>query len=756
MFGGAWESRLPSMQSTPIKGHQMQTARPTRNVAARAARWSTQHRKTAVFGWLAFVIAAFAIGSFVIGNNTLTKEESGVGESGRADLAAYEAFPEKADESVFIHSDEHDSDSPQFHAAVEDVRERLGATKGVEHLTNPYTETGEAISPDGHSALVGYELPGDATVTKTSIDAPLASIDAAARANPEFGIEAFGSASTEKQFKESLNADLHKAEFISLPLTLVILIFTFGTLMAAGIPVLLALTAVLGTMGLLGPLSALSPVSDSINSVVLLIGLAVGVDYALFYIRREREERAAGRSSEAALEAAAATSGRAVLISGFTVMTAMSGMYLAGAADFVSYATGTIVVVAMAMLGSLTVLPALLSKLGPRVDKGRLPLVHRIKAKVAAIGIWGRIVDRVLRRPLLSAVLSTALLLALAAPALGLQLADAGEESLPRDMEVVQTMDRVKDAFPSEGVALTAVVEADDVTAAPVVAAIDELGSATAKQKDLFEGELDVEVSPDKSVAVVTVPTAGNGTDGPSNDALDELRGEIVPATIGSTDGVEVNVSGGTAQTRDFVDSMKSHLPAVFAFVLGAAFLLLLITFRSIVIPIKAILLNLLSVGAAYGVLVIVFQGSWAEGLLDFNSSGAIVPWLPLFMFVILFGLSMDYHVFILTRVKEAYDGGMSTDNAVSHAIKGTAGVVTSAAVVMVGVFSIFATLSLLDFKQMGVGLAAAVLIDATIIRGVLLPATMKLLGDWNWYLPKSLGWLPKVKGEQEVAPVTA
>jgi uncharacterized membrane protein YdfJ with MMPL/SSD domain len=757
MFGGAGESRLASMQSTPTEGHQMQTARPTRNIAARAARWSTQHRKKAIFGWLAFVILAFAIGSAVIGNNTLTQQESGVGESGRADLAAYEAFPEKAAESVFIHSDEHDTDSPQFHAAVDDVTERLGATKGVEALTNPYTDTGggEVVSPDGHSALVGYELPGDATVTKESIDAPLAAIDAAARANPEFGIEAFGSASTEKQFKESLNADLHKAEFISLPLTLVILLFTFGTLVAAGIPVLLALTAVIGTMGLLGPLSALSPVSDSINSVVLLIGLAVGVDYALFYIRREREERAAGRSAEAALEAAAATSGRAVLISGFTVMTAMSGMYLAGAADFTSYATGTIVVVAMAMLGSLTVLPALLSKLGTRVDKGRVPVVGAIKAKVAAIGIWGRIVDRVLRRPLLSAVVSTALLLALAAPALGLELADAGEESLPRDMEVVQTFDRVKEAFPSEGVGLSVVVEADDVTAAPVVAAIDRLGSETAKHKDLFEGELDVEVSPDKSVAIVSVPTAGNGTDGPSNDALDELRGEIVPATLGSANGVEVNVSGGTAQTRDFVDSMKSHLPAVFAFVLGAAFLLLLITFRSIVIPIKAILLNLLSVGAAYGVLVIVFQGSWAEGLLDFESSGAIVPWLPLFMFVILFGLSMDYHVFILTRVKEAYDGGMSTDNAVSHAIKGTAGVVTSAAVVMVGVFSIFATLSLLDFKQMGIGLAAAVLIDATIIRGVLLPATMKLLGDWNWYLPKSLGWLPKVKAE-EVAPVTA
>jgi uncharacterized membrane protein YdfJ with MMPL/SSD domain len=734
----------------------MQPVQNNRNIAARAARWSTQHRKTAIFGWLAFVVVAFAIGSFAIGNNTLDTQQSGVGESGQADKAAFDAFPKKADESVLIHSSKLRAESPQFHAAVADVTKRLRATKGVEQVTGPYGGEG-SISPDRHSVLVDYELPGDAVVTKEAIDAPLAAIDAAARANLEVRIDAFGSASTEKEFTESLNSDLHKAELISLPLTLLILLLTFGTLVAAALPVLLAISAVVGTMGLLGPLSQLSPVSDSINSVVLLIGLAVGVDYALFYIRREREELAAGRDAEAALNAAAATSGRAILISGFTVMTAMSGMYLAGAADFTSYATGTIVVVAMAMLGSITVLPALLSKLGPKIDKGRVPLIGRVKAKVAEIGIWGRIVDRVLRRPLLSAVVSTALLLALAAPAVGLHLAEAGDESLPRNMEVVQTIDRVKDAFPSEGVSAEVVVEAADVTAAPVAAAIDRLGDETAKQKDLFTGSLDVEISPDKSVAVVSVPTAGDGDDAPSHDALDELRGTLVPATLGSTAGVdEANVTGGTAQTRDFVESMKSHLPAVFLFVLGAAFLLLLITFRSIVIPIKAIVLNLLSVGAAYGVLVLVFQHSWAEGLLDFTSSGSIVPWLPLFMFVILFGLSMDYHVFILTRIREAYDSGMSTDDAVSTGIKSTAGVVTSAAVVMVGVFSIFATLSLLDFKQMGIGLAAAVLIDATIIRGVLLPASMKLLGDWNWYLPKSLGWLPKVKSEGEVVPAQA
>jgi RND superfamily putative drug exporter len=398
----------------------------------------------------------------------------------------------------------------------------------------------------------------------------------------------------------------------------------------------------------------------------------------------------------------------------------------------------------------------MLSWLGGRIEKGRVPFVGRLKARAARVDVWGRVVDRVMKHPLRYAIVSTGILVALAVPAFGMVTADSGDESLPQDMPVVKTINRVKDAFPSQDTGATIVVEARDVTAAPVTQAIDRLGAATDKQPKLFLGSTDVEVNPDRTVAVISVPTAGDGRDELSYRALDELRDELVPATFGSFDGVEVNVSGDAAQTRDFNDSMKSHLPYVFALVLGAAFLLLLVTFRSIVIPVKAIVLNLLSVGAAYGVLALVFQNEWAESLLDFNSSGAIVPWLPLFLFVVLFGLSMDYHVFILTRVKEAYDRGMSNDEAVAHGVKTTAGVVTSAAVVMVGVFSIFATLSLLDFKQMGVGLAVAVLLDATLIRGVLLPASMKLLGDWNWYLPRSLGWLPKVAGEPEVGPASA
>jgi uncharacterized membrane protein YdfJ with MMPL/SSD domain len=520
------------------------------------------------------------------------------------------------------------------------------------------------------------------------------------------------------------------------------------------VPLLLAVSGVLATMGLVGLISHITPVASVINEVILLIGLAVGVDYALFYLRREREERAAGRSEEAALQAAAATSGRAVLISGFTVIIAMAGMYLGGAPTFASFATGTILVVAVCVIGSLTVLPAVLSKLGDRVDKGRIPLLGRLKGRMAKASPWSRVVDRVLKRPLLSALLSGGLLAALALPTLGLHTALPGIETFSRDLPVMRTYDRIQAAFPSESVPATVVVKADDVTAPKVAAAMARLESAARERPDLFEGPATIEVSPGNTVATIALPSRGNGTDAASNRTLDGLRDELVPATLGKVAGVQADVTGAAAGTRDFNETMKAHIAYVFAFVLSAAFLLLLVTFRSIVIPIKAILLNLLSVGAAYGVLVLVFQDGRLEGLLGFDSNGAITPWLPLFLFVILFGLSMDYHVFILTRIREAYDGGMTTEEAVRSSIKSTAGTVTSAAVVMVGVFGIFATLSSLELKQMGVGLAVAILIDATIIRGVLLPATMTLLGDRNWWLPQRLGWMPRISRGAERTPI--
>jgi RND superfamily putative drug exporter len=723
---------------------------PTRNIAARAGRWSAQHRKKAIFGWLAFVIASLAIGG-ALGTNTLKDEDSGVGASGRADKTLSEAFPQETSESVLVQSATLKTSDPEFKAGVDDVVQRLRGARDVEAVVSPYDERTQ-ISADGRSALVDFEIAGDPDTAADRVDPSLAATAAAVKANPELRIEQFGDASADKAISKQFEDDFAKAELTSLPITLLILVIAFGALVAAGVPLLLALSGVAATIGLLGPVSQIAPVDESINSVILLIGLAVGVDYSLFYLRREREERAAGRSEQAALEAAAATSGRAVLISGFTVMIAMAGMYIAGNSTFTSFATGTILVVAVSVIGSLTVLPAVLSKLGDRVERGRIPLIGRIKARTAKAGLWPRTVDRVLKRPLLSALVSGGLLLALALPTLGMQTAVPGVDGLPQDLPVVQTYNRIQEAFPGESIPADVVVEAKDVTAGPVAAAIDDLGERAARQPDLFERGITTEISPDETVASVSIPLAGDGTDAESNAALDGLRGELIPATLGTVSGATTDVTGMTAETADFNDSMSSHMPWVFAFVLSAAFLLLMVTFRSLVIPLKAILLNLLSVGAAYGVLVLVFQEGWGESLLGFESTGAITAWLPLFLFVVLFGLSMDYHVFILTRIREAVDRGMRTEDAVAQGIKSTAGVVTSAAIVMVAVFSIFATLSSLEFKQMGVGLAVAILIDATIIRGVLLPATMKLLGEWNWWLPSWLGWLPRVAREPEPA----
>ncbi len=720
------------------------------NFAARAGRWSARHRRIAIFGWLAFV-AVTVVGGGAAGLNTFVWQENGPGESGRADKAIFDHFPRHAEETVLVQSASATTSDPAFRAAVADVRRRLRATAHVEHVKSPFA-AGNAgqISADRHSALVTFQLGGDFDVVQDRVDAPLKVVAAAAAAHPGLRIEQFGDASAGKALDKVFQEDFQKAETLSLPITLLILVIAFGSLIAAGLPLLLALSAVGAAIGLVSVVSLVAPVDQSITSVILLIGLAVGVDYCLFYLRREREERAAGRSAEAALEAAAATSGRAVLISGFTVMVAMAGMYFTGSSTFSSFATGTIIVVAVAMIGSITVLPALLSKLGDRVDRARVPLLHRLRSKNGESRVWGAILDRVLARPKTSAGIALALLLVLALPAFSLKTGVPGTDSLPRDLPVMQTFDRIQAAFPGGPLPAIVAIKADDVTAPAVRSAIAELRSDALASGQVRQ-PVQVDVSPDRRVARVALPLAGKGSgDARSEHALSALRDDLIPSTVGRVDGVEASVSGQTAQSRDFNDLMKGHAPIVFAFVLTMAFILLLVTFRSLVIPIKAILLNLLSVGAAYGVLVWIFQQGHGEKLLGFQSTGSITSWLPLFLFVILFGLSMDYHVFILSRVREAFDRGMRTEDAVAHGIRSTAGVVTSAAIVMVAVFAIFATLRAVEFKQMGVGLAVAVLLDATIVRAVLLPATMKLLGDWNWYLPGSFKRLPRIVREPQ------
>jgi RND superfamily putative drug exporter len=718
-----------------------------RNLTARAATWSARHRRIAILGWMAFVVAAVVLGS-VIGTKHIDSNNNGVGESARADQIINAKFPQYSGEQVLIQSNKLTVRDPRFQAAVRDVVKRVAATGTVQDLRSPLAPANRGeISKDGHSALVSFQIAGDQSHADDTVGASLAATAAAQKAHPSLRIEQAGDASADKALNKSFSDDFAKARTLSLPITLLILIFAFGALVAAGIPVLLAITGVAATLGLVGLVSHIAPVDPSVSEVVLLIGMAVGVDYSLFYMRREREERAAGRGEQAALEAAAATSGRSVLISGLTVMAAMAGMYLAGNKTFASMATGTILVVAVAVLGSLTVLPALLSKLGDKVMKGGVPFVARRRERGGEARIWGAIVDRVLRHPGLAAVISGGIVVALAIPAIGIHTSDPGLQGLPKGLPIVKTLDRMQAAFPGGAQPAHVVVQAGDVRAPQVRAAIGQLerqALATGQMHQPF----DVQVSRDHTVADVAIPLSGQGTDSTSYRALDTLRGQVIPATIGRVPGTKALVAGATAGAKDFNDSMKSHLPAVFAFVLTMTFLLLLITFRSIVIPLTAIVLNLLSVGAAYGVLALVFQHSWAEGLLGFKSTGAITSWLPLFLFVILFGLSMDYHVFILSRVREAHDKGMSTSDAVAHAIKSTAGPVTSAAIVMVAVFAIFASLGALEFKQLGVGLAVAILLDATLIRAVLLPAVMKLLGDANWYLPKRLAWLPHLEHE--------
>src|SRR3954452_1211840 len=716
-------------------------------------RWSASHWKTAVFGWLAFVVAALVIGN-VVGTKQIDQNDANVGQSHRADHilrdAGFQADPQT--EIVLIQSQTLRVTDPAFRAAVGDATDAVRPFATIKNLRSPLDPAhADQISKDGHTALVEFDMKGDSDTATKRIDAITAATAKVAGNHKDLYIGEAGSISSGKALDKMFNEQLAKAGERSVPLTLLILLIVFGAAVAAGVPLLLALTAVMRTLGLVALPSHIVPMDSNVSAVLLLVGLAVGVDYSLFYLKREREERAAGRSHKAALEAAAATSGRSVLISGVTVMIAMAGMLFSGDKTYLSFGIATMMVVAVAMLGSLTVLPALLSKLGDRVEKGRIPFLGRLRRQRPGgeSRFWSAVLTPVMRHPVISAAASAAVLIVMAIPVLQIHTAQSGLDALPKSAPTVDTINKIQDSFEGEAAPALVAIKANTDSAA-TQKAIARL-KARALASGQMHGPIEVDVNSDHTVARVAIPLAGKGTDNVSNDALNTLRDDILPATVGKVPGATVAVTGDTAASADANSLLKRSAPLVFGFVLIFAFLLLLVSFRSVVIAAKAIVLNLLSVGAAYGVLVATFQWGWGENLLSFNSNGGIAFWLPIFMFVILFGLSMDYHVFILSRVREAYDRGMKTEDAVAHGIKTTAGVVTSAAIVMVGAFLIFATLPIIDMKEMGIGLAAAVLIDATIVRAVLLPATMTLLGDWNWYLPKWLDWLPRLEHERSV-----
>ncbi|MFI7293926.1 MMPL family transporter [Streptomyces sp. NPDC050121] len=737
-----------------------------RGIAARAGGWSARHRWAAVGIWVLFVVLAMGIGS-AAGTVEVKDSDQLSGETRTAARIIEDAgIDEPASETVLIQSKDGSvkATDAEFKTAVAAVVKAVDGTGAVTDVTSPYDS--HTISKDGRSALVQFDMRGDSDTAGDRVEPVLKAVGGVGKEHSSLRIEEIGGASMMKTFNDAFGDDFQQAEFSAVPVALGILLIAFGALVAALLPVALAMTAIMATMGLMSIVSHIQPMDDQASSVMLLVGLAVGVDYCLFYLRREREERAAGRDPETALRIAAATSGRAVIVSGVTVCVAMAGMMFTGLATFQAMGLASLMVVAVAMVGSVTVLPALLSLLGERVEKGRIPFLHpdkrRKKAGVrrAAEGsrFWSAVLKVVLAKPAVSLVVAAGALLAIAAPAVGMKTQNLTlDQEFGDSLPIVQTYNRVNDAFPGGSEPAEVIVKAADINAAEVKTALEQF-KEQAVSSGASLGPVEIKLHDAQNVAYVYVPLVGGSDLDKAGASLDKLRDEVRPATLGKVDGLQAPITGQVAGSQDFNDQLGGAVAPVFAFVVVFAFLLMLLSFRSLTIAVTSIALNLLSVGAAYGILVAVFQHGWGASLVGAEGVGAIITWLPLFLFVILFGLSMDYHVFVVSRIREARMRGRTTNEAIEHGVVTTAGVVTSAAVIMVAVFAIFGTLSMQSMKQMGVGLAAAVLIDATIIRGVLLPAVMALLGERNWYLPKWLHRLPDLTHDESpeaVAPVT-
>jgi RND superfamily putative drug exporter len=744
-------SALMPAQAAPTGPPPASTSRP---VVERIAGWSARHRGIALTGWLLLVAGALVIGN-MLGTKNLNSYDPG--QAGRAErVLSRPGVIQRPAESVLIQARAGGrtvAGDPRAREAIRQVAAALERLPRVAaDVRSPLAPHGRElaargahglISRDGRSALVTFTVAGNPDNTDQAVTAAQRAVAAVQARHPGLRIVEAGDASVGRATNDIVSADFRHAEVTSVPITLLLLLVVFGALIAAGIPVLLAGTAVAAAISLLAIPSRWLPVSSTTSSVVLLVGMAVGVDYSLFYLRREREERAAGAGQVEALRIAAATSGRAIVVSGLTVMISLAGLFLTGIDVFTGFAVGTITVVGVAVIGSLTALPALLSLLGTWVDRGRIPFLGRRRTAARRSRLWDTLVRRVVARPVLWGGGAALALLALAVPAASMRLSDPGLHDLPTSIPVVRNLLAVQHAFPGGPEPAEVVVTGRDLSGQPVRQAVAALQGRAGTSGPLRE-PVTATMLDHGQVLVVSVPLAGEGTNPTSVSALTTLRDRALPATLGQVSGIRYAVTGITAGNHDFSARLHSRVPIVFAFVLGLAFLLLMVTFRSVTIPLMSIGLNLLSVGAAYGLLTLIFQDGHLSGMLGFSSYGAIVPWMPLFLFVLLFGLSMDYHVFILSRIRELRLRGWSTPEAITGGIGASAGVVTSAAVIMVAVFSIFATLSVIEFKMFGVGMAAAVLIDATVVRGVLLPAAMALLGERNWYLPR---WLSRRPG---------
>lgn len=702
-------------------------SRPKKSRVTRLAGWSARHPWLAILLWVVFVTATF-VGGGAAGTRAATDADLEVGQAGTAArLAQQGALQSPAIENVLVTSRAGALQSEAATTAVTQLKQSLQSLDGVSTIVGPLP------SADRQALLLRVSLRGDPDTASERVR-PLQDATAAAQQRfPGLVIEEVGDGSIRHQFDEWLGQDVRKATSLSVPVTLLILLFAFGAIITAGVPVLIALSAVCSALGIWALASHLIPDPGMVVHLLVLMGMAVGVDYSLFYLRRFREERAAGRGPVDAVEVAAATSGHSILVSGVAVMLSMSALYLANDVMFKAMATGAILVVAVALISSVTILPALLVKLGKGVDRPRMPLVWRLSNRSSGPRFIPALLRPVLRHPLLSSAASVVILVALSLPTLGVALKATQIADFPRSLSTMRTYDRLVAAFPDTANADRIAVEVPAGKAEELQTQLAALRGAAASDP-LFGEAGEPQFSGDGTRAVLEIAVPYKLSSPEARTSVTQLRDELVPATVGSIAGATAAVGGDTASDMDYTRNLARSLPLVVGAVLLLTFLVMFWAFRSVAVSMVTVLLNLLSSAAAFGILCLVFQNTWAEGILGFTSTGHVVSWVPMLLFVVLSGLSLDYHVFVVSRIKENALSGMTTSNAVSRGITQTAGVVSSAALVMIAVFSIFGTLSFIELKQIGVGLAAAILLDATLIRIVALPSMMTVVSAYLWW----------------------
>jgi RND superfamily putative drug exporter len=711
------------------------------------ARWSAHHRWT-VLGVTFLVLAAAVFASHSL-EVQLQQGEGDIGESAEAFTILREKFPrgnEAIEQLLISHANLSVTDA-DYQAVAERLFDDLLALPQIKSVSSVYDSGAPGhVSADGHVLRTDVAIDRRVALGEHRADAILEAVADARDANSDAGysIAIAGNLTTNREVSELIDEDFGQIMIVSLSLGLIILLLAFRALIAASIPLLLAVGAITIANGLAAVISQSYALNETYSEMILLLGLAVGIDYSLFIVSRYRKEREVGKDKYEAITAANNTTGRAVFFAGVTVLVSLAGLMLTTHPIFVSLALGAMLVVFVTIIGSLTFLPAFLAIIGDGVNRLRVPFLERVVGN----GIWGTVTDKVMARPTVFASVTLIGLLALAVPAFALNIGfPTGSKALHNAVSTKTGLVLLETHF-TAGFTDPALVliTAPDITTPAMQDAIANLIGRLEAEPERYFGPFKPTPNPAADTLLLRVRMSGDTE--VAEIGIKALRHDVLPAVFGPTDGTASSralVGGFAATNMDFREFIYGKAPIVFAFVLGCAFLLLLVMFRSIVIPIKSIILNMLSVMAAYGVLVMVFQWGWGISVLDSESSGVILAWLPLFLFAILFGLSMDYHMLLLNRVKESYDQTGKNDESVSMGIRLTAGQITSAAAIMVGVFSAFALAREVGLQQFGVGLGVSVLIDATIIRSILLPATMKLLGDWNWYLPSWLEWLPRV-----------